>query len=61
MSQSIRDKVLEAVEIEWFDKDHIITCCLKWMSEEQIHNMLRANDLTFPDQYVDGDEEMDEL
>jgi hypothetical protein len=61
MSQSIRDKVLEAVEIEWFDRDQVILCCLKWMSEEQIHNMLRANDLTFPNHYIDGDEEMDEL
>lgn len=48
MSQNIRDKVLEAVEAGVFDADHLLLCCLKWMGDQDIHNMLRANECEFP-------------
>lgn len=46
--QNIRDKVLEAVEAGVFDADHMLLCCLKWMGDQDIYNMLRANECEFP-------------
>lgn len=60
-NNGIRDKVLEAVEIEWFDKDQILLCCLKYMSENEIRDMLEANELHFPEDGTDEDNEITEL
>jgi hypothetical protein len=60
-NNGIRDKVLEAVEVEWFDKDQILLCCLKYMSENEIRDMLEANELHFPEDGIDEDSEITEL
>jgi len=60
-NNGIRDKVLEAVEVEWFDKDQILLCCLKYMSENEIRDMLEANELHFPEDGIDEDNEITEL
>jgi hypothetical protein len=60
-NNGIRDKVLEAVEVEWFDKDQILLCCIKYMSENEIRDMLEANELHFPEDGTDEDNEITEL
>ena len=60
-NNGIRDKVLEAVEVEWFDKDQILMCCLKCMSENEIRDMLEANEMHFPEDGTDEDNEITEL
>ena len=60
-NNGIRDKVLEAVEVEWFDKDQILMCCLKYMSENEIRDMLEANEMHFPEDGTDEDNEITEL
>ena len=60
-NNGIRDKVLEAVEVEWFDKDQILMCCLKYMSENEIRDMLEANEMHFPEDGIDEDNEITEL
>lgn len=38
------DKLLEMVENEEVGKDNVILACLKYMSEEDVEDMMRLND-----------------
>jgi len=58
---NIRDKVLEAVDVEWFDKDHVLLCCIKYMSEYDIRSMMKVNDLLLPEDCTDEDNDINEL
>ena len=51
-----RDKALEMVEEGRVTADHLLLCCLKYMSNDDVHDMLDCNELTerFDD---DGEEE----
>jgi hypothetical protein len=39
------NKLLEMVENEEIDKYTVILMCLKWMSEDDVTEMMRANEL----------------
>lgn len=51
-----RDKALEMVEEGRVTADHLLLCCLKYMSNDDVYDMLDCNELTerFDD---DGEEE----
>ena len=51
-----RDKALEMVEEGRVTADHLLLCCLKYVSNDDVHDMLDCNELTerFDD---DGEEE----
>jgi len=51
-----RDKALEMVEEGLVTADHLLLCCLKYMSNDDVYDMLDCNELTerFDD---DGEEE----
>ena len=56
ISPDNRDKALEMVEEGRVTADHLLLCCLKYMSNDDVHDMLDCNELTerFDD---DGEEE----
>ena len=41
-----RDKALEMVEEGLVTADHLLLCCLKYMSNDDVHDMLDCNELT---------------
>lgn len=43
--RNIRDEVIAAVDEEMIDKDYLITAMLKYMSPDDVKDMLRANDI----------------
>ena len=45
-SKDNRDKAIEMVEEGRVSADHLLLCCLKWMSNDDVHGMLDANELT---------------
>ena len=51
-----RDKALEMVEEGQVTADHLLLCCLKYMSNDDVHDMLDCNELT--ERFLnDGEEE----
>ena len=55
---SPRDFALELVENGLTSADHLALCCLKYMSHDDVRDMLRVNDLS-PATCDDCDEEID--
>jgi hypothetical protein len=45
MSREYTNKLLEMVEDGIVDKDYVILACLCYMSESEVEDMMRANDL----------------
>ena len=41
-----RDKALEMVEEGLVTANHLLLCCLKYMSNDDVHDMLDCNELT---------------
>ena len=39
-----RDYVLEGVENGLFDPEHLLFCCLKYMSQDDVRDMLQINE-----------------
>jgi len=51
-----RDKALEMVEEGRVTADHLLLCCLKYMSNDDVYDMLDCNELT--ERFLnDGEEE----
>ena len=50
-----RDKAIEMVEEGRVSADHLLLCCLKYMSNDDVDGMLDANELTdrFKEDYDD--------
>lgn len=44
-TRKVTSKILEGIEEGIFDKDLIIRCCLAYMSESDVADMARANEL----------------
>jgi len=43
--RDLTEKLLEAIEEGLVDRDTVIMACLKFMTEEQVKAMCKANDL----------------
>lgn len=52
-----RDKAIDMVEDGLVAKDHMILMCLKWMSNDDVAEMLDANELSERFFEDDGEEE----
>ena len=51
-----RDKALEMIEEGLVTADHLLLCCLKYMSNDDVYDMLDCNELT--ERFLnDGEEE----
>jgi hypothetical protein len=44
MAREITNKILEMVENEILDRDIVIAACLKYMSEDEVHDMAEINE-----------------
>lgn len=55
MTRKVTNQIYDMVEAGIIDKDYLIIACLKYMSEDEVADMARANDLL-----IDEDEEEDE-
>ena len=45
MSRHYTNLLLENIEQGLYDKDNIILCCVKYMSEADVQNMMEINEL----------------
>ena len=54
MPRKHTNKVFEAVEDGLLDKDQVILCCLKYMSEDEVEDMAHVNG------FFEGEEEEEE-
>jgi len=43
MVREYTNKIYEAVEEEWLDKDLVINACLRYMSEDDVKEMCEKN------------------
>lgn len=43
------NRLLEAIEEGIVDKDYVISACLNWLSEADVHRMMLANDILIED------------
>lgn len=61
--RNIRDEVIAAVDEGMIDKDYLITAMLKYMSSDDVKDMLRANDidLNFDDEYDESVEHQEKF
>ena len=49
-----RDYALELVEDNGFDAEHMLLCCLKYMSQDDVKDMLHINE--YPNRLQDNDQ-----
>jgi hypothetical protein len=62
MAREYTNKLLEMVEEGLLDKDMVIMACVKFMSEDDVRDMMEANEFILEDEDdddVDFDEEED--
>ena len=52
--RKVTNQILEMVEDGVLDKDAVIMACLKYMSEDEVADMARINELLF-DEEVEGE------
>lgn len=51
MAREFTNKLYEMINDGWINKDSVITACLKYMSEDDVKDMMEYND------FIDNDEE----
>lgn len=55
MSRKYTNQLLEMIEDGLIDRDLVINACLKYMSEDEVQDMMEANEF-IEEQYEDEDE-----
>lgn len=55
MYRDWRDNALEIVEEGIVTADHLLLCCLKYMSNDDVYDMLDCNELT--ERFLDDESE----
>lgn len=58
MVRKYTNKLLEMVDEGLIDKDTLIVACLKWMSEDDVREMAKANELILEDE--EDEEDLDD-
>ncbi len=59
MSRKYTNQLLEMIEDGLIDRDLVITACLKYMSEDEVQDMMEANEF-IEEQYEDEEPDVDE-
>jgi hypothetical protein len=59
MARFYTNMLLEMVEDSVIDRDHVIMACLKYMSEDDVRDMMEANEF-IDEQFEDDDGQPDE-
>lgn len=57
MTRQYTNKLLEMIEEGLVDKDYVITACVKYMSEDDVKDMMQCNDLLEEEDEEESDEE----
>jgi hypothetical protein len=60
MTREVTNRLLEMVEEGLLDRDAVIMACLKYMSEDDVADMARANEFLMDDDEESDDEESDD-
>lgn len=55
MSREATNRILEMVEEGLLDKDTLIMACLKYMSEDDVADMARMNEIDLGEAYEDDE------
>jgi len=50
MTRFYTNMLLEMVEDSVLDRDHVIMACLKYMSEDEVKDMMEANEFIDPEE-----------
>ena len=50
------NKILEMIEEGILSRDEVIMACLKYMSEDEVADMARANEFFYYDESYEGDD-----
>lgn len=50
MSREYTNKLLEMIEETLLDKDTVILACLKYMSEQDVQDMMKCNEFIIDDE-----------
>jgi hypothetical protein len=56
MMREATNKLLEMVEEGIVDKDYVIMACVKYMSEDDVADMMQLNDLMIDDEEDDDED-----
>ena len=59
MSREYTNKLLELVEDGLLDRDTVIMACVKYMSEDDVKDMMESNEFILEDDEDDEDSEWD--
>lgn len=51
------NKILEMIEEGILSRDEVIMACLKYMSEDEVADMARANEFFYYDESYEGDDD----
>ena len=57
MSREYTNKLLEMVEEGLLDRDSVIMACVKYMSEDEVRDMMHANEFIEEEEDEEGEEE----
>lgn len=60
MSRVNTNKLLALIEEGVIDKDYVILACLKYMSEDDVTDMMHANEIDVDDEDDEDDDEDDD-
>ena len=53
MTREYTEQLLEMIDNEILDRDYVITACLKYMSEDEVRDMMEINEfVTMEEDYV---------
>ena len=59
MTREATNKILELIEEGVLDRDTVIMAALKYMSEDEVADMARANEFFDEDSYYEDDDDME--
>ena len=57
MTRKFTNKLLEMVEEGLLDKDTVILACVKYMSEDDVADMMHANEFLYQEEEEDEDQQ----
>jgi len=60
MTRKYTRQLLDMIEDGLLDRDTVIMACVKYMSEDQVQDMMEQNEFV-PEQFEDEDEEEEEV
>jgi hypothetical protein len=57
MSREYTSKLLEMVEEGILDRDNVIMACVKYMSEDEVRDMMHTNEFIEDEEETEGEDE----